>query len=93
VLNRTIGNTASGYVSALIAGERTIALHAGLTFGLAIGVVTAVASAFTPFIEWAADHLPERRMGVLGVALILFGFALQSVQYWVALLDIPILTK
>jgi hypothetical protein len=32
-------------------------------------------------------------MGVLGVALILFGFALQSVQYWVALLDIPILTK
>ena len=29
-------------------------------------------------------------MGVYGVALILAGFALQSVQYWMALLDVPI---
>jgi hypothetical protein len=29
-------------------------------------------------------------MGVFGVGLILVGFALQSVQYWVALLDIVI---
>jgi hypothetical protein len=29
-------------------------------------------------------------MGVFGVGLILTGFALQSVQYWVALLDVSI---
>jgi hypothetical protein len=29
-------------------------------------------------------------MGVYGVALILTGFALQSVQYWVALLDVTV---
>jgi hypothetical protein len=29
-------------------------------------------------------------MGVFGVGLILIGFALQSVQYWVALLDVSI---
>jgi hypothetical protein len=44
----------------------------------------------TPFIEWTADNMPQRRMGVLGIGLILIGFSLQSVQYWVALLDIPV---
>jgi len=53
-------------------------------------VVTAISITCTPFIEWTADHLPERRMGVFGVGLILIGFALQSVQYWVALLDVSI---
>ena len=43
-----------------------------------------------PFVEWMADHVPEKRMGVFGVGLILIGFALQSVQYWVALLDVNI---
>ena len=32
--------------------------------------------------------MPERRMGVVGVGLILIGFTLQSVQYWAALLDV-----
>ncbi|MGO9257792.1 MAG: hypothetical protein ACLQU1_15990 [Bryobacteraceae bacterium] len=58
--------------------------------GLVIGVVTAIASACTSFIEWIADHVPEKRMGVLGVGLILIGFALQSVRYWLALLDVSI---
>jgi len=29
-------------------------------------------------------------MGVIGVILILFGFALQSVQYWVTLLGVSV---
>jgi hypothetical protein len=29
-------------------------------------------------------------MGVFGVGLILIGFALQSLQYWVALLDVKV---
>jgi len=29
-------------------------------------------------------------MGVFGVGMILIGFALQSVQYWLALLDVSI---
>jgi hypothetical protein len=29
-------------------------------------------------------------MGVFGVGLILIGFSLQSVQYWVALLDVRV---
>ena len=53
-------------------------------------MVTAIAGACTPFVEWTADHVPEKRMGVFGVGLILIGFTLQSVQYWVALLDVTI---
>ena len=58
--------------------------------GVAIGVVTAIVVTFVPFIEWRADHVPAKRMGVFGVGLILVGFALQAVQYWVAFMDIPV---
>ena len=87
-LNRTVGYGVAGYLSALAARQRANALSVGLKAGLVIGVVTAIVSACTPFVEWGADHVPEKRMGVFGVGLILIGFALQSVQYWVALLDV-----
>ena len=41
-------------------------------------------------MDWITDHLPEKSMGVFGVGLILVGFALQSVEYWVALLEVSI---
>ena len=88
--NRTLGYAFTGYVSSLVAHERANALGVGLKAGLVIGVVTALVGPLTPFIEWTADHLPERRMGVFGIGLIVVGFALQSFQYWVALLDVTI---
>jgi len=56
--------------------------------GLVTGIVTGVGVTINPYIEYYADNLPERRLGAFGIALILCGFALQSVQYWVALLDV-----
>ena len=88
--NRTAGYALTGYVSSLVAHQREHAIAVGLRSGLAIGLVTAIAMPFMPVVEWTADHLPERRMGVFGVGLILLGFALQSVQYWVALLDVRV---
>ena len=41
-----------------------------------------------PYIEYYADNLPERRLGVFGVMLVLCGFGLQSPQYWLVLLDV-----
>ena len=76
-----------------MAPEREPAIAVGLKAGLAIGVVTAIAGSCTPFVKWTADHLPEKRMGVFGVGLILIGFALQSVEYWVTLLDVTIRYK
>ncbi len=88
--NRTVGYAVTGYVSSLVAQQREHAIAVGLKVGLALGVVTALSGACTPLIEWAADRVPERRMGVLGVGLILIGFTLQSVQYWAALLDVSV---
>jgi len=87
-VNRTVGYALTGYLSALVAHESAHAVSVGLKVGVVIGLVTAVFSGCTSFIEWAADHVPEKRMGVFGVGLILLGFALQSVQYWITLLDI-----
>ena len=89
-VNRTVGYSVAGYISALIAHRRAVAMSAGLTAGLAIGAVTAIAMTCTPFVEWGADHVPQKAMGVFGVCLILTGFLLQSVQYWVAFLDVTI---
>ena len=90
-VNRTVGYAVTGYLSALVAHQqRASAFSVGVRAGLVVGAVTAVAGSCTPFVEWSADHLPEKRMGVLGVGLFLIGFALQSVQYWLALLDVPI---
>lgn len=85
-LNRAVGYGAAGYLSSLIAREQH-PFAVGLKTGLAIGLVTAIGGSFTPLIEWMADRMPERRMGVIGVALILIGFTLQSIQYWATLLD------
>jgi hypothetical protein len=89
-VNRTVGYIGTGYLSALIAHRQVDALRVGLTTGLVVGLVTALATACTSFVEWTADNVPEKRMGVFGVGLILIGFALQSAQYWVALLDVTI---
>jgi hypothetical protein len=51
-------------------------------------LVTAVGATVNPYIEYYADNLPERRLGVFGIALILCGFALQSFQYSLALFDV-----
>jgi hypothetical protein len=86
--NRTVGYAVTGYVCSLIAQHRDHAIAVGLKAGLAIGVVTAIAGSCTPFVEWTADHVPEKHLGVLGVGLILTGFTLQSAQYWAVLLDV-----
>jgi len=85
-VNRTVGYAIAGYISALVGNEHANALRLGLEAGLIIGVVTVIAGGCTPVVEWTADHMPAKRMGVIGVGLIVTGFLLQSVQYWVTLL-------
>jgi hypothetical protein len=88
--NRTVGYAITGYLSSVVARQWEHAIAVGLKTGLVIGVVTAIAGLFTPFVEWTADRVPEKRMGVFGIGLMLTGFSLQSIQYWVALLDVTV---
>jgi hypothetical protein len=88
--NRTVGYALTGFLSSVVAGQRNNAIAVGLETGILIGIVTAISGWFTPLIEWIADHAPEKRLGVFGIALMLIGFTFQSAQYWVAFLDIRV---
>ena len=88
-LVRTIGYILAALLSGLLS-QGGYSIHFALKIGLVVGLATAFGSFVMPIIEWFADNLPERRLGVFGVALILSGFSLQSVQYWVSLLDVPL---
>ncbi len=61
-----------------------------LRLGLVTGLVTGLGMAFSPYVEYYADNLPERRLGVFGIGLMFCGFALQSLQYWLAVFDVHV---
>ena len=90
ILLRTVGYT----ISALLCG--TLVQHVdhvwwlAIRIGLVTGIVTGFGIATVPLIEYYADNLPERRLGAFGIVLIFCGFALQSFQYWLALLDVRV---
>jgi hypothetical protein len=90
VFNRTVGYAVFTWACVRLVHQPDRAIAFGIRIGLTVGVVTFVSSALTPVIEWGADRVPERRMGALGVGLMVSGFLLQSLQYWVTLLDIPL---
>ena len=90
VANRTVGYGVLAWACVRFVHHPERAVGFGVRIGLVIGLVTFITSAFSPMIEWGADNIAQRRMGVFGVILILVGFSLQSVQYWITLLDVPL---
>jgi hypothetical protein len=87
---RTVGYSAAALVCGIFAQHLEHPWWFAVRVGVVTGLVTAVGIIVNPYIEYHADRLPQRVLGVLGIALILCGFALQSVQYWVALLDVRV---
>jgi hypothetical protein len=87
---RTVGYIAAALVSSFFVHHIDHAWSFAIRVGLVTGIVTGIGITVNPYIEYYADNLPERRLGVFGIALILCGFALQSLQYWLALFDVRI---
>ncbi len=85
---RTVGYVASALVCSALIHRVDHAWSFAIRVGLVTGLVTGAGGTLYPFIEYYADNLPERRLGALGIGLMLCGFALQSVQYWLALFDV-----
>jgi hypothetical protein len=85
---RTIGHTAAALICSALVRHVDHAWWFAIRVGLVTGLVTGVGVTVNPYIEYYADNLPERRLGAFGIGLILCGFALQSVQYWLALFDV-----
>jgi hypothetical protein len=91
---RTVERAISYLVAALVCSAFVRHLEHPWAFavrvGLTVGVVTGLGQLLNPFIEYYADHLPERRLGAFGIVVILIGFVMQSFQYWVAVLDVKL---
>lgn len=87
---RTLGYLATAMICSTLVHHIDHAWTFAIRVGLVTGIVTGVGITVNPFIEYYADNLPERRLGVFGIGLILCGFGLQSVQYWLALLDVRV---
>lgn len=85
---RTVGYIATALICSAFIHHVEHAWSFAIRVGLVTGMVTGVGVTINPYIEYYADSLPERRLGVIGIGLILCGFALQSLQYWLALLDV-----
>jgi hypothetical protein len=85
---RTLGYIATALICSSLIHHVDHAWSFALRVGLVTGIVTAVGITVNPYIEYYADNLPERRLGVFGIGLILCGFTLQSIQYWLSLLDV-----
>jgi hypothetical protein len=85
---RTVGYVVTALFCSVLAHRVEHALSFAIRVGLVTGLVTGVGGSVYPFIEYYADNLPERRLGAIGIGLMFCGFALQSVQYWLALFDV-----
>jgi hypothetical protein len=85
---RTVGYTATALLCSVLVHDVHRNWLFAIRIGLVTGLVTGIGIAFNPFIEYYADNLPERRLGAFGIGLILCGFGLQSLQYWLALFDV-----
>ena len=85
---RTVGYTVTAVICSAFVHHVDHAWLFAIRVGLVTGIVTGVGITVNPYIEYYADNLPERRLGVFGIALILCGFSLQSLQYWLVLFDV-----
>ncbi len=85
---RTVGYTITALICSALVHRLNHTWTFDLRIGLVTGLVTGVGITFNPLIEYYADNLPERRLGAYGIGLILCGFGLQSLQYWLALFDV-----
>ncbi len=88
---RTVGYIATGLVCSAFVQHLEHPWLFALRVGVVTGVVTAIGNALGPFIEYFAENLPARIMGAFGIGLTIFvGFSLQSFQYWLVVMDVPV---
>jgi len=87
-LFRTVGFMATALICSAFVHHVDHAWSFAIRVGLVIGIVTGAGTTVNPYIEYYANNLPERRLGAFGIGLIFGGFALQSLQYWLALFDV-----
>src|SRR5260370_10682271 len=82
---RTVGYIATALICSTLVRHIDHPWSFAIRVGLVTGLVTGFGILVNPFIEYYADNLPQRRLGAFGIGLILCGFTLQSLRYWLEL--------
>ncbi len=89
-LVRTVGYIVTALVCSALVQHLEHPWVFALRVGIVTGIVTAIGTAMIPFVEYFSENLPEKSMGAFGIGLIFIGFSMQSFQYWLAVLDVPV---
>ncbi len=87
---RTTGYIVTALVCSAVVEHLEHPWMLALRVGIVTGIVTALGNATGPYIEHFSEALPARSMGAFGIGLIFVGFSLQSFQYWLVVLDVPV---
>jgi hypothetical protein len=87
---RTMGYFAAALICSAVAQHVEHPWIFATRLGVVTGLVTGIMISLAPYVEYYAENVPERQMGVFGVALMFCGFALQSAQYWLTVFDIRV---
>ena len=95
ILIGIVVTTATAFFYALVVwlffgGDLKIILLAASFTGIVGGLGGGIIICITPLLEWRVYNLPERRLGFFGAIMIFLGFIIQTLQYWVNLLDLPV---
>jgi hypothetical protein len=69
---RTVGYMVTALICSAFMHHMEHAWTFAIRVGLVTGIVTGVGATINPYIEYYADNLPERRLGVFGIGLALF---------------------
>ncbi len=62
----------------------------GFLIGMTVAIVSFLATVLSPRVEWWLENLPDKHLGVLGVAMILLGLGLQTIPDLVTIFGLPI---
>ncbi len=79
-----------GVLAGLLQAQTLHFVAFGIYVGFAAALVSFLVTTFSPFIEYWADNLPARRVAAIGVAVMLLGMLLQTIQYLLVLAHIPV---
>jgi hypothetical protein len=80
----------AGIVAGLLLYRDPRTVPFALELGVIVWLTSSLMTMFSPAVEWWANNLPPRRLGALGAMLVVTGVLLQTFQYWLVLLGVPV---
>lgn len=89
-LMRALAVGVAGALAGWLSTGNPYSMIFGVVVGGAVAAVTTLVTVFSPIVEWRVDHMPERHLILAGLGFVFAGFLLQSIQYVLVILRVPV---